>query len=47
MTGCRHVYDGVPSEVAEAFRHAESKGTYFNACIRDRYRYREVLRRAA
>lgn len=41
------VYDAVPAEVADEFFHAESKGGFFAACIRDRYRSREVTRRAA
>jgi len=31
-----------PADVATAFKEASSKGTYFNAKIRDHYRYREL-----
>jgi hypothetical protein len=42
-----YVYDDVPPDVADQFQRALSKGSYFNACIRDRFPYREWLRRAA
>lgn len=34
-----HIYDfcNVPQEVFEEFMSALSKGTYYNACIKDRY----------
>ena len=41
-TGRKYVYSGVPSEVADTFRSAFSKGIYFNTRIRDCYPYREV-----
>jgi hypothetical protein len=41
-TGRRYVYDDVPPGVYQAFLDAESQGRYFNACIRDRYRYHEL-----
>jgi KTSC domain len=31
-------YDGVPADVYDAFEDASSKGSFFNRCIRDRYR---------
>jgi hypothetical protein len=40
-TGRRYVYSEVPPEEVAAFREAFSKGRYFNAHIRDHYRYRE------
>jgi len=43
-TGRRYVYSDVPNEVADAFRSAFSKGTYFNTRIRDCFQYREVTR---
>ena len=42
VSGRRYVYDEVPESVAEAFRGAFSKGVFFNAKIRDRYRSREL-----
>lgn len=33
----RYLYAGVPPELADAFRHAFSKGTFFNRHIRDQY----------
>ena len=47
VNGRIYVYEDVPEAVADSFRRVESKGGYFNACIRDYYHYREVLRRAA
>ena len=41
-TGRCYVYADVPVEETEAFRAAFSKGRYFNARIRDRYRCREI-----
>jgi hypothetical protein len=35
--GRRYVYASVPLEVYEDFRHAFSKGTFFNQHIRDQY----------
>jgi hypothetical protein len=43
-TGRRYVYSNVPEEVANAFRSAFSKGTYFNTRIRDNFPFREVTR---
>ena len=42
VTGRRYLYQDVPAYVAEAFRTAFSKGTYFNKYIRDRYDYTEL-----
>lgn len=39
QTGRRYAYHDVPGEIAEGFRAAFSKGEYFNAHIRDRYRF--------
>ncbi|GGJ42011.1 KTSC domain-containing protein [Sphingopyxis bauzanensis] len=36
----RYVYDAVPEPVVEAFCRAPSAGGFFNAQIRDRYRFR-------
>ena len=41
-TGRRYLYHGVPSDEAERFAAAFSKGRYFNARIRDRYPFTEV-----
>ena len=35
-------YDGVPPEVAAAFRAAFSKGRFFASAIRDRYPFERV-----
>ena len=42
VTGRRYIYADVPPSEVEAFRSAFSKGRYFNARIRDNYRYREL-----
>lgn len=41
-SGRRYDYRGVPSEVALDFRHAFSKGRFFNARIRDHYPFVHV-----
>jgi hypothetical protein len=41
-SGRRYDYEGVPPKLYEAFRRAFSKGRFFNAYIRDRYKYRLV-----
>ena len=42
-TGRVYDYLDVPIEEYEAFAAAESLGRYFNANIRDKYEYSEVL----
>ncbi|MBA3512339.1 KTSC domain-containing protein [Sphingomonas sp.] len=42
VTGRRYVYLDVPEEEARAMRGAFAKGRYFNAHIRDHYRFREL-----
>ncbi|WP_440641239.1 KTSC domain-containing protein [Bradyrhizobium sp. PUT101] len=42
VSGRLYVYEDVPPEVADAFRDARSKGTFFNHEIRDRYVYRDI-----
>lgn len=42
VTGRRYRYFAVPADVAEGFATASSKGRYFNARIRDRFRFREM-----
>jgi KTSC domain len=39
-----YLYFDVPLQEAAAFRAATSKGRYFNANIRDHYRFRELAR---
>ena len=46
VTGRRYVYSDVPQEIADAFRSAFSKGTYFNSRIRDHFPCREIVREA-
>ena len=41
-TGRRYVYADVPEDEVKAMRAAFSKGRYFNANIRDRYKCREI-----
>jgi hypothetical protein len=38
-TGRRYAYYGVPAEVASEMRAAFSKGEFFNARVRDHYRF--------
>jgi hypothetical protein len=47
VTGRRYIYDDVPRDVADAFKAAFSRGTFFNRHIRDHYGYREVSREDA
>ena len=42
QTGRRYVYRGVPEAEATAMRQAFSKGEYFNARIRDNYRFERL-----
>ncbi len=41
-SGRRYVYADVPQAIATAFDRAESKGTFFNAEVRDRFAYEEL-----
>jgi len=43
VTGRIYEYFNVPAYVAASFRSAFSKGTFFNAYIRDRYDFRELV----
>lgn len=38
-TGRRYSYHGVPADMVDAMRQAFSKGEFFNAHIRDRFRF--------
>jgi HTH-type transcriptional regulator/antitoxin HigA len=42
----QYIYARVPKSVYEAFRSAESKGTFFNKFIRDAYAFQEVTQLA-
>lgn len=42
VSGKRYNYEGVPPELYEDFRRAFSKGRFFNAHIRDHFRYWSV-----
>ena len=42
VTGRRYVYLEIPEDEARSLRGAFAKGRYFNARIRDRYRFREI-----
>jgi hypothetical protein len=42
VTGRKYAYYNVPEDVVAAFRAAFSKGTFFNAHIRDGYAYDEL-----
>jgi KTSC domain len=46
-TGRSYVFHDVPPEAAEDFRSARIKGRHFNARIRGRYRFSELLSAAA
>jgi lysyl-tRNA synthetase class 2 len=43
MSGRRYRYDDVPREVYRRFVAAASKGAFFNAEIRDRYGFSEIV----
>jgi hypothetical protein len=42
VTGRRYLYHDVPAEVAAAMKRAFAKGEFFNAEIRDRYRFTKL-----
>jgi hypothetical protein len=42
VTGRVYMYEDMPPDVAAEFDAAKSKGQFFNAHIRDRYRCREI-----
>ena len=42
VTGRIYIYEDVPPDIVADFDGASSKGQFFNAHIRDRYRCREV-----
>ena len=42
VSGRRYRYADVPPDLVEAFRSAFSKGRFFNARIRDHYRFAEI-----
>jgi lysyl-tRNA synthetase class 2 len=44
VTGRRYRYFAVPGEVARDFREASSWGRFFNARIRDHFRFEELER---
>jgi hypothetical protein len=43
VTGRIYEFLDVPSHAAASFHSASSKGTFFNAYIRDRYDFRELM----
>lgn len=47
VSGRVYRYFAVPAEIAAEFRLATSKGTFFNARIRDRFPFREITAAAA
>ncbi len=47
VTGRKYIFEDVPPEAHAAFQQAPSKGQFFNAQIRNRYKYHEVKRSAA
>jgi hypothetical protein len=42
VDGDEYLYVGVPPQVCQAFRDADSKGRYFARAIRDRYPYNRL-----
>jgi len=42
LSGRRYAYIDVPPDVYSAMRRAHSRGSYFNACIRDRYSHERL-----
>ena len=42
VTGRRYRYFAVPGDLAREFREAFSKGRFFNARIRDHFRFEEL-----
>ena len=42
VTGRRYIYLDMPAKEAASMRAAFAKGRYFNAHIRDHYRFREL-----
>jgi len=41
QTGRQYIYSDVPPEIYEGIQQAESLGEYFNANIKDHYRFRK------
>ena len=46
VSGALYAYEDVPPKVHAAFRTAGSKGAFFSAHVRDRYRYSLIERLA-
>jgi hypothetical protein len=46
-SGKTYVYYDVPEDVFHAFVTAESRGSFFNALVRERYDFEELNRRKA
>ncbi|HEX3367283.1 KTSC domain-containing protein [Phenylobacterium sp.] len=42
VSGERYVYVGVPAEVCRSFVEADSKGSFFQSQIRDRYPFNRL-----
>ena len=42
VAGAEYLYVGVPPQVHQAFREADSRGLYFLRSIRDRYPYNRL-----
>jgi hypothetical protein len=47
QSGRIYVYQDVPQEIYDKLIVADSLGSYFNACIRDHFPFRELAREAA
>lgn len=43
MGGSKYKYKGVPTELFEAFKTAESKGRFMNAEIKGKFDYERIL----
>lgn len=39
VSGRRYAYHNVPARIAAELQGAASKGSYFNQCIRDQFRF--------
>ena len=46
VSGKVYTYDDVPAGIADGFKAAASKGTYFNEVIRDRFPFARTRRRS-
>ncbi|WP_316803232.1 KTSC domain-containing protein [Pedobacter nototheniae] len=45
ITGLTYEYNNVPEEIFEILKSAPSKGKYFNAAIRNKFKYKKLKKK--